>query len=222
MATIIRRNSERETASGRMVQPVSFNFSDIRDQATDYLDSVRQEAAKIVQEAHRQAEQVRRQSEAAGRKAAEAAIEKLLEEKVARRMESLLPVLDQLVAQINDTKGELLAEWERSAIRVATAIAERIVRRELAREPQISVEMIAEALRLASGSSEIVLHVNHADYEQLRPQLERVAKSVCQLAPTNIVADPAITPGGCQVRTRFGSIDQQIETQIKRIEQELN
>ena len=32
---------------------------------------------------------------------------------------------------------------------------------------------------------------------------------------------PAITPGGCRVETRFGTIDQQFETQLARIEEEL-
>jgi len=35
------------------------------------------------------------------------------------------------------------------------------------------------------------------------------------------VADPDITPGGCRVDTQFGSIDQQLETQLARIEEEL-
>ena len=221
MATIIRSDTDHETRSGPMVQPVAFSFADMRGQAGDYLDSVRQEAAKIVQEAHRQAEQIRRQADAAGRKAAEGAIERLLDEKVTKRMETLLPALDQLVAQINDAKGELLGGWERSALKVTTAIAERIIRRELSRQPQIKLDLIAEALRLATGSSEMSLHVNPTDYEQLGPQIERLAKTMCQLAPTDIVADAEISAGGCRVKTRCGAVDHRIEVQIERIEQEL-
>ena len=66
MATIIRKDSPRETPSGRAVQPVAFSFSDMRGQANDYLGTVRTEAAKIVQQAHQQAEQIRRQAEARG------------------------------------------------------------------------------------------------------------------------------------------------------------
>ena len=204
-----------------MVQPVAFSFTDMRGQAGDYLDSVRGEAAKIVQDAHGQAEEIRRQAQAAGCKAAEGAIERLLDEKVTKRMETLLPALEQLVAQINDAKGELLSHWERSALRVTTAIAERIVRRELSREPQIKLDLIAEALRIATGSSEMSLHVNPDDYAQLRPQIELLAKTMCQLAPAGIVPDAQISAGGCRVQTRCGAVDNQIETQIQRIEQEL-
>ena len=221
MATIIRKDGAPQSASGRPIQPVAFSFADMRGQANDYLVTVRHEAAKIVQQAHQQAEQIRRQADIAGRKAAEAAIERKLDEKVTKQMETLLPALEQLVKQINDAKDELQSYWERSAVKVSTAIAERIIRRELAREPQITLDLIAEALRLAAGTAEITLRVNPTDYENLGPQMERLAQTLCQLAPSGVVSDAEITPGGCRVETRFGEIDQQIESQLRRIEQDL-
>jgi flagellar biosynthesis/type III secretory pathway protein FliH len=221
MATIIRKDSPRETPSGRATQTIAFSFADMRGQADEYLGSVRGEAAKIVQQAHQQAEQIRRQAEVAGRKAAEAAIERILDEKVAKRMQTLLPTLEQLVRELNDMKGELLAEWERSAVKVSSAIAERLIRRELAHEPRITLDLITESLRLATGNAEVTLHVSPSDYENLGSQITRVAAALGQLAPSAIVADAAISPGGCRVETKYGEIDQRIESQLRRIEEEL-
>jgi flagellar assembly protein FliH len=221
MATIIRKDSARQSPTSRGQGAVAFSFSDMRGQADDYLKTVQHEAAKIVQQAHQQAEQIRRQAEVAGRKAAEAAVERILDEKVARRMDTLLPALEQLVREINDAKGELQAHWERSAVKVATAIAERIIRREVAGQPQITLEAITEALRLAAGTAEITLRVNPTDYENLGSQIDRLAETLCQLAPSAIVADPAVSAGGCRVVTQFGEIDQTIESQLRRIEQDL-
>ena len=221
MATIIRKDSPRETPSGRATQAISFSFADMRGQANDYLGTVRAEAAKIVQHAHQQAEQIRRQAEIAGRKAAEAAIERIMDEKVGKRMQTLLPALEQLVREINDMKGELLGQWERQAVKVSSAIAKRIIRRELAHEPQIALDLIAEALRFATGASDITLHVNPTDYENLGSQINRLAESLTQISPSEIVADPSISPGGCRVETKYGEIDHQIESQLKRIEAEL-
>jgi flagellar assembly protein FliH len=221
MATIIRQDSPLPSPAGRDARPVAFSFADMRSQADDYLDTVRAEASKIIGQAHRQAEQIRREAEAAGREAAEAAIEKVLDEKVARRMDTLLPALEQLARQINDAKGTLQSHCERLALKVCTAIAERIIRRELAREPQITLELIAETLRLAAGAAEITVHLNPIDYQNLGSQVERLAKTLCQLAPSDIVADPEITAGGCRVETKFGAIDRQIEAQLRRIEEDL-
>jgi flagellar biosynthesis/type III secretory pathway protein FliH len=104
---------------------------------------------------------------------------------------------------------------------VAAAIAQRIIHRELERQPELALEWISEALRLAGGGGEIVLRMNPTDRENLGPQVERVAQAIGQLAPSQVVADPAITPGGCVVETRFGQIDQQIEAQLARIQEEL-
>lgn len=221
MATIIRKEHAHEQPSGRAVRPVAFSFADMRGQADDYVEVVRQEAAKIIQQAHRDAETIRRQAEAAGRKAAEAAIEKVLDEKVARRMTTLLPALEQTVSQLNDAKGELLAQWERSATRVITAICERVIRRELSREPNITLDLIAEAIQLATGATEVTLRINPADYEHLGTQIATLAATLGRLAPSQIVADEALSPGGCRIDTKFGTIDQQIESQLRRIEEDL-
>jgi flagellar assembly protein FliH len=222
MATIIRKDEQHPTASGSSVQAIAFSFGDIRGQADIYLEMVRGEAAKIVQQAHKDAEQIRRKAEAAGRAAAQSAIDRMLEEKVAKRMDTLIPALERTAAQLDDAKGDLLRHWEQSATSVATAIAERVIRRELAQEPAIALDIIAEALRLAAGTSEITVHVNATDYEHFGKQIERLAETVCHVAPSQIVADEKITAGGCRVTTRYGEIDQQIEAQLRRIEEELS
>jgi flagellar assembly protein FliH len=221
MATIIRKDDHREVAAGKAVQPVAFSFGDMRGRAGDYLETVRVEAAKIIQEAHRQAEQIRRQAEVAGRKAGEAAVDRMLEEKIARRMDTLLPALERTAGQLDDAKGDLLRHWESAAVRVACSMAAKIIRRELAHEPQIALDIIAETLRLATGASQITLHVNPTDYEHLGQQINRLADTICHVSPAQVIADPEITPGGCRVTTQYGEIDAQIETQLRRIEEDL-
>lgn len=222
MATIIRHNSSAEMPSGRTVQPVAFNFEDMNDRANEYLETVRREAAKIVQQAHQQAEQVRRQAESAGRAAAEQSAQRALDASIAGRLNSFVAALDQLVADTNDAKADWLRRWEQSAVAVAAAIAARIIRREIRQQPEIPLEWIRDALRLAAGASDVTLHLNPSDYELLGTGTEQLARALGKLAPTNVVADPAVSAGGCVVQTRLGSIDQQIETQLARIQEELS
>ena len=69
--------------------------------------------------------------------------------------------------------------------------------------------------------TELTLHVSPTDYENLSAQINRLAETLGGLAPSAVVADPTITPGGCRVKTRFGEIDNQIEAQLERIQDEL-
>ena len=222
MATIIRQHDSTEARPGRTVQPVAFNFEDMNDRANEYLETVRRESAKIVQQAHQQAEQVRRQAETAGRAAAEQTAQRIFDEKMAERLNSLIAALDQLVVETNDARAEWLRRWEQSAVAVAAAIAERIIRRELEREPEITLEWVREALQMAAGASDVTLHLNPADYTLLGSRAKQLAQSLSGLTPTNIVSDPAVSQGGCLVQTRLGRIDQQIESQLARIQEELS
>ena len=36
-----------------------------------------------------------------------------------------------------------------------------------------------------------------------------------------IIAEASVSPGGCRVETRFGTIDQTFEAQLARVEEEL-
>jgi len=60
-----------------------------------------------------------------------------------------------------------------------------------------------------------------ADHQALAPQVESLVAELSSLGAAEIVAGPEITRGGCRVETRFGVIDQQVEAQLARIEEEL-
>lgn len=222
MATIIRKSSTVEETSGRPVKQVAFNFEDMNDRANEYLEIVRGEAAKIVQQAHQQAEQVRKKAETLGRATAEKQAQMAFDQSMADRVATFNAALERLVAETNDAKADWLRRWEQSAVAVATAVAERIIRREISQRPEISLDLIREALQLAAGAADVTLHLNPDDYELLGANADTLANSLGRLAPTEIVADPNVTPGGCVVQTSLGHIDQQIESQLARIQEELS
>jgi flagellar assembly protein FliH len=222
MAGIIRKHGTSQAASSGAPRPIAFSFEDMNDRANEYLETVRTEAAKIVQQAHQQAEQIRRQAQADGKQAAEDAAQKALDDRVARRMDTIVPALEQLITQLGDSKAELMRRWEESALSVTTSVAQQVIRRELEHKPEITLDLIGEALRLAAGAAEITLHVNATDYEHLGEQVNRLAQSLSRLTPTQIHVDPAISPGGCIVKTKYGEIDNRIESQLARIRDELS
>ncbi len=125
------------------------------------------------------------------------------------------------MTEIRHAKQAWLTRWETGAVHVAAAIAKRLVRRELARNPEITLALVREALELASGSSQVRLHLNPADHETLRPQIDILLGELAGLGNAEIVADPQTAPGGCRVETAFGMIDQQLDAQLARIEEEL-
>lgn len=212
MPTIIRATDHNCGTHG-----VVFNFDDMATQAQSYLDKLRAEAARIVEKAQQDADAVRTAAEREGRRAGMQAVEAMVQKQLA----TVLPALTQVIQDIQRAKQAWLRHWEACAVHVAAAIAERIIRRRLPELPEVTLTLVREALDLAAGHCRLRIHINPADQKALGNQVEMVVRELSALTHAEVVADPEITTGGCRVETEFGIIDQQIETQLARIEEEL-
>lgn len=222
MATVIKRDSAERAAIASAVRPVAFDFEDMARSREQYLQAVRSDAVSIIQEAHAEAKKIKQQAEAAGRAAAEGAIDRLLDEKVVKQIAELRPVLDALVDSVGRERAAWVAHWEQAVIGLAVRIAERILHRELDQDPSLALHWLRESLELVTSAEGVVVRVNDADLARFRTAMEQLAASVARLAPSQLTADPTIAPGGCRVETKFGSIDSQIQAQLARVVEELS
>ncbi len=221
MATIIKRETQHH-ASGSELRKVAYDLTDLSSQGDAYLLEVRAEAAKIIQQAERDAAKIRLEAEAAGKQAAEAAIERILDVKVAKQMKTLTPALASAVQQIEDSRQDWLRHWESSATQLACDIAARIIRRELQTQPKIALQWVQESLQMCAGAAEITVRLHPSDHETLGDQVCQLAEVFSPAASTKIIADASLSLSGCRIETEFGSIDQQLETQLERLQQELS
>ena len=212
MATVIKATDRNAGIHG-----VAYNLTDMADEADRRLGRYRDEAASITAKAKAEAATIEQQARAEGQRAAADEISKQL----AQHLSTLMPALRQTVQDIQHAKQAWLAHWEKSGVHLATAIAQRLIRRELPNAPQLTLTLVREALELAAGSGRIRVHLNPADHKTLGPQVEDIAKELSGLAPAELVANERISAGGCRVETEFGVIDQQFESQLARIEEEL-
>jgi flagellar assembly protein FliH len=216
MPTIIKATDRSAAVHG-----VAFNFDDMAAKANRYLDQIRAEGERIVAQAEKDANAIRRKAEQEGRQAGRQAIEQMVGEKLEQQLATLRPALEQAIEEIRHAKQNWLTHWEKSAVHVAAAIAGRLVRRQLPELPEVTLTLVREALELAAGSAQLRVHLNPADHEALEPQVNALVQQLAGLGAAEIVADDRVSPGGCRVETGFGTIDQQFEAQLKRIEEEL-
>ncbi len=221
MAGIIKSETF-ERGDAMAIRGVAYQFTDMAHQAEDYCRSVEGNATQLVEAAKRDAQGIRRDAEEAGRRAAEEALHRILDEKVAQQMKTLTPALKAAAGQIAEAKQDWLRRWEQSAVELSLAIAGRLVRGELTRRPEIALDWIRQSLELAAGSGEISIHLNPADAQTIERQSQELAAALHPLATTRVVADATVSPGGCRIATEFGTVDGQLESQLERIKQELS
>ncbi|MFW6169515.1 MAG: FliH/SctL family protein [Planctomycetota bacterium] len=219
MASVIKAG--RVIPSGTPVRQTEYNLQDMNQAASEHLETVKKKAARIVLKAQQEAQEILVKAEEKGRQNAEKAAREAALADVEARWKTLLPALRTAVASAAELKATWIGQWEQNIVRLVVAVAERVIREELGRQPRISKEWIREALELASGSTTITLHLNPDDHAALEDYRDVLKQQFSQLADADIVADPGISPGGCRVTTDHGYLDQQIETQLSRIEEEL-
>ncbi|MEX0792816.1 MAG: FliH/SctL family protein [Pirellulaceae bacterium] len=212
----------RLEAEGHAVSSVTFNLDDVSHRAQDELNQVKLKAAEIVKQAHEEAEAIKRNAETQGRQAAEAKARQMLKLEVDQQVSVLLPAIGQLVSELTLAKQTWLAKWESIGVEVATAIAEKVIRREVATRPEITAGLLKETLQLAAGCNEIRVHMNPQDLETMQNGDTMMASEIKKLAPVQIVPDPNVSRGGCLLESEFGRIDQRIESQLARINEELS
>jgi flagellar biosynthesis/type III secretory pathway protein FliH len=211
-------------ASAPRVAPgtATAGFVECADQAAAALEHAHREAAQILAVAHEEARRLQRETEQRALAAARQSVERELRDEFETRMAAALPALSQAAAALHTATAAHLRDWEQYVLRLAVTIAERVIRRELSRCPDIPPALVREALDLAAGAQRIEVHVHPADYETLGARYVDMGAQLRDSAKLEIIADAAVGRGGCVLRTEFGTIDQQIAGQLARIEEELS
>ena len=219
MAGIIKSGHLEDGPSAAQV--ASFNFEDMSRKADAYLDTVRRQAAQILVQAKEQAALIASQACERGRQESQREAEQFARAHVERQMQTLLPALVKAIESIRHARESWLKQWERQTVSLAAAIAARVIRRELSNTPEISLELVRETLELVTGEGRLTLHLNPQDCETLGERAQLLVDRLAEVGSSQVIADASIELGGCRVDTEFGSIDQQLSIQLKRIEEEL-
>jgi flagellar assembly protein FliH len=216
MGTVIKAGEH-----GRGIPGVAFNFEDISKQADAYLAKVREQAKQIVADAMKEAAALKTKAQQEGQKAATVAAEKQVDQRLLGQLQPALTALQNAAKEISASRQAWVTNWERSAVSLSCAIAARVLRREVEKEPRVTLKLVREALDLASGQSNVRLRMSAKDHAALGPHVKEIAASLGGLGNVELIADSTLTPGGCRVETDLGVIDQTFDAQLERIAGEL-
>ena len=154
-----------------------------------------QRADALIADAQREAERIRIE-------AADSA-HRLAGEEVAR-----------LIGLLERTRAELHQQVEPELIELATALAERILHRELELNPAVTAELVAAALLKARNDPVLAVHVHSDDMDSAAKFQAELAAIAGDDQPLRIEADDSVPRHGCRVKTAAGTIDGTIEGQL--------
>lgn len=221
MAGVIKAGSQQANQQTQSSKPY-FHLEDLEQRGNQYLEDVRKQADQILKDAQREAQKLRIRTIADAKKEALENARNLMNDELQRKLAEVDPMVKSTLAQVAQQIQAWQQEWENRTVALAVGIAEKVIGQQLTQTPEIVLNQIEQALRLAGTQDRMELRIHPQDIEEFKITIEKLIENLGDLATTVMVPDETIQPGGCVVRARYGSIDAQLETQIQRIGEELS
>lgn len=184
-------------------------------QAEETISRARATADEILRQAQLESEEIKR---LAYQRALEQGLgegrEKGYREGLARAEEegqALRAQAREVLAQAEEYRRRTIDSLEPEIVDLAREIAERLLSTHLALDPGAVLQVAAESIRLVSDRQSIVLYVNPSEADLVKSKKEQIQNILPPRASVHVMADAAISPGGCLVETEQGLVDATLE-----------
>jgi len=173
--------------------------------------------ADLQSELDRRVKAAYQQGQAAGEAAAAQRASEQASLQAVQRTEPVIARLNQLIAELAGMRPRFRHEAEADTVKLAVAIARRVLFRELATDPDAILGLVMAAFQKLNARETHRLRVSPADatvIEQHRTGLELPSA-------LEILGDPTLGPGSVVFETSRGEMEASVQTQLAEIERGL-
>ena len=197
---------------------VDAESGDVVQSPEDLLLTARQEAEAILTQAREQAEAARQEAMQQGRAQG-------LEEGRQQSKAEFLPALvafAQAGQSLLVLEEQLFSQLTPELVRLGLAIAEKIIGKQVAEDPDIIATVLERARAELPHANQVRIWLHPEDYQllsELRPDLVSIGEiggrriEVCET--------PDLVRGGCRVETEMGVVDASLPVQLQEIGRQL-
>lgn len=216
--------------SGRGVRSaVALDLSDLSRQGEAIVARAREEAAAIVSAARAERQRLIADAAEKGRvegtsrghaEGRESGLAQGRAEALAEwreRLETLERNWTTALAAFESQREAMVEDARIGAVRLALAVAERVIGRAIAADPSPIAAQVEAVLRALARPSALTISVHPADEEAVRTALPGLAGRIAAAKSVTVVADDALDRGACVARTAGGVIDASVGVQLDRI-----
>lgn len=179
-----------------------------QDKAQQIIEEAIQEAEKIKLEASRglaQVEKEREEAKAQGR-----------EEGKTEGLEAF----NEKLFELKNLKEKFFADAEPEMIHLVLNIAEKVIGEMAVKYKEVIGTIIRQAIERSLGDR-VVVRLHPEDYKMIQEEEKGWKEKFDKTKHLHFKKDETIERGGCVVETEVGTIDAQLETQLKAIRKAL-
>lgn len=138
-----------------------------------------------------------------------------------RHLEPLLETFSEALKELEVVKKELLGQAERASVRLAIALAEKIIHQEIRSDISVIMKMAEELLGRIKDHGQIILRLNPHDMRKLKEAGYDLRTRFRDVQRLSIKEDPEMESGDMVLETEFGELDARIQRQLEAMREAL-
>lgn len=131
----------------------------------------------------------------------------------AKRAEAMLRRVSETLESLAALRTDIIRQTEHQMLQLALAIAKRILRREVALDPDLTVAMARVALDRLGDTPTAKIRLHPEDYALTVERSDRPLAS----KHVSVVADDSVSRGSCLIESDFGFVEAGVEAQFEEI-----
>jgi len=128
-----------------------------------------------------------------------------------------LDLLATITKTIPQIKKDILDKGEEQMVKLAIAIAEKILQQEVSTRKEIILDVLKGALKNISETEGMKIRLNPQDFRHMMEVKKDFLQSFDGIRNIVFEEDSSIKRGGAVVETMFGEVDARLENQLKEI-----
>jgi len=128
-----------------------------------------------------------------------------------------LDVLTAATKAIPQIKKDILQKGEEQMVKLAIAIAEKILQQEVSTRKEIILDVLKGALKNIAETDGMKIHLNPQDFRYMMEVKKDFLQSFDGIRNIVFEEDSSIKRGGAVVETMFGEVDARLENQLREI-----
>lgn len=138
-------------------------------------------------------------------------------QRMQQKIDPVLNGLNSIIAELASARKRVRAEAEDDAMKLAIAIARRVLYRELSTDPEAILGLVKAAFSKLNARETHRLRVSPSDAAAIQEHRTRL-----QLPPAlEVASDGSLTPGSAIFETSRGDLDASVDTQLSEIDRGL-
>lgn len=126
-----------------------------------------------------------------------------------------------ILQQAYQAKEQIIQEAEPFVVTLSSAIAEKIIDKQLSLDPDLVISMVHKQLSRKRESGQITLCVSPQQFSFIHAAREELSLAIDSQAELVIIPDASVKDHGCVIRSSLGSIDARINTQLEELKKAL-